>query len=351
MNIARQLTLPGSIALALVSVALAGCLPDDGHEHHHGGSPGNFSRDCRASSECGQGQYCSTYGLCVTIESDAGGRDSVARDAGAGDSRSATGGSIGIGSGGSGGSGGRSTGSGGARVIGGTGGGTVVISGTGGAAGGSTISGVGGCRSNADCPTTDCCVSGACQPNAATPGGPMAPTVCQFNSNCAAGARCRNGACERPCTTNASCGTGDVCSAGFCQTDPVGGTQCVLNSQCATTPPTPASGTALCINGHCNPACAADSDCGPFDRCLAGVCRPDTRPQASCRVNTDCATGQSCVGGTCRFTCVISSDCCACGPATQCRSGFCVTLGEAAPMCALAVDCGSEASCVDALCQ
>ena len=40
-----------------------------------------------------------------------------------------------------------------------------------------------------------------------------------------------------------------------------------------------------------------------------------------------------CVNGACRTSCATNSDCCLCGDAIICPGGFCVTPGEAAPMC------------------
>jgi hypothetical protein len=58
-----------------------------------------------------------------------------------------------------------------------------------------------------------------------------------------------------------------------------------------------------------------------------------------------------CVNGACRTSCATSSDCCLCGDAIVCSGGFCVTPGEAAPVCALALDCGGTQSCIDAVCR
>jgi hypothetical protein len=58
-----------------------------------------------------------------------------------------------------------------------------------------------------------------------------------------------------------------------------------------------------------------------------------------------------CVNGSCRTGCAFDSDCCTCGDASVCHGGFCVTPGEAAPLCRIAGDCASGRSCVDALCQ
>jgi hypothetical protein len=48
---------------------------------------------------------------------------------------------------------------------------------------------------------------------------------------------------------------------------------------------------------------------------------------------------------------VTDGDCCACGDASVCHGGFCVTAGEAAPMCKVGGDCSASHSCIDALCK
>jgi hypothetical protein len=58
-----------------------------------------------------------------------------------------------------------------------------------------------------------------------------------------------------------------------------------------------------------------------------------------------------CVNGACRTGCVTNDDCCKCGDADICHGGFCVTAGEAAPVCAITTQCGSTQSCIDALCR
>jgi hypothetical protein len=105
-----------------------------------------------------------------------------------------------------------------------------------------------------------------------------------------------------------------------------------------------------CINGTCHAACQTDAQCGPKDRCDNGLCTADDRPHPSCKTNSDCANGQMCVDGTCRTGCAFSSDCCSCGGATVCHGGFCVTPGEADPVCSGATDCGASQACVDAVC-
>jgi len=58
-----------------------------------------------------------------------------------------------------------------------------------------------------------------------------------------------------------------------------------------------------------------------------------------------------CVNGACRSACVTSGDCCLCGDAIVCAGGFCVTPGEAAPVCHVTTDCTGTQSCIDALCK
>jgi hypothetical protein len=58
-----------------------------------------------------------------------------------------------------------------------------------------------------------------------------------------------------------------------------------------------------------------------------------------------------CVNGVCRDSCSRDADCCGCGGAVVCRAGYCVSPGEAAPVCTLANDCTNGKSCIDALCS
>ena len=119
----------------------------------------------------------------------------------------------------------------------------------------------------------------------------------------------------------------------------------------ATACSTPTANGGTCINGHCHPGCQSDANCAAGDRCVDGLCRADTRPRPSCRANTDCAAGQMCVGGFCRSACTTDAECCSCGNASICQAGFCVTPGEAAPMCQAATDCPATKSCIDAVCE
>ena len=109
------------------------------------------------------------------------------------------------------------------------------------------------------------------------------PALCRFSSECGAGGRCLNGACQPGCTSSTDCGTGDVCTGGYCQPSTTGGASCVFNFDC------PANHT--CVNGFCHGACATDTDCPAHDMCSAGLCQPDVRPHPSCRSNADCASG------------------------------------------------------------
>jgi hypothetical protein len=149
---------------------------------------------------------------------------------------------------------------------------------------------------------------------------------CRFTQQCAPGARCLDGSCQRPCApgVGVGCGTGAVCKDGFCQPDDRPGGQCVYSSQC------PASGT--CISGTCHPGCDADSDCpNHADVCDRGVCRPDERPQPPCTASAQCGGGNSCVDGLCRPSCTCEADCTAIwGMGATCQRGFCAAPGEAA---------------------
>ncbi len=298
---------------------------------------------CVVSTACSDGRTCPTGFRCdarQTCVPTTGSGGSGVGGAGATGGFSGSAGAGGRGGGlGRGGAGAASAvGSGGARAATGTGG-AATATGSGGAG---ATSGPGSvmCRGNADCAAADCCVSGSCQPRPDT-GAPL----CRFNSECGATGRCRNGACEGACIVAADCGTGDICVGGYCRENPASVGTCVYNVDCGAT----GSG-AVCLNGTCHPACQTDTQCGPHDRCQAGVCQPDRRPQPGCRANVDCGGARICVNAACRTACASNADCCNCGTASVCQGGLCVTPGEAAPQCRVTTECGPLQSCVDAIC-
>jgi hypothetical protein len=189
-----------------------------------------------------------------------------------------------------------------ARTDGGTGSGTSSVSHDGG--GGTTTDALAAC----DAMTTG---STTCAPR------------CRFDQQCGPGARCRDGGCQRPCTSGTSCGTGAVCRDGFCQPDTQAGGQCIYTNQCPT--------SGACINGYCHAGCARDTDCpNHADVCDRGVCRPDQRPLPPCTGNAQCSTGQSCVDGLCRPSCGCDADCAATswGATSVCLRGFCAAPEE-----------------------
>ena len=95
---------------------------------------------------------------------------------------------------------------------------------------------------------------------------------------------------------------------------------------------------------------ALDTDCGPLDRRVSGLCRADDRPRPACAANTDCRGGQMCVNGACRSACRTPAHCCLCGDAIDSAlGGFCVTPGEADPVCRAASECTGTQSCIDAV--
>lgn len=185
-------------------------------------------------------------------------------------------------------------------------------------------------------------VGGSCGPDA---GAPASVPVCQFDNQCGTNARCRNGACERGCTSSLTCGTGQTCAGGYCQAQPPTTTngQCVYDAECGA--------SSTCINGVCHARCQAGATCAsPADRCVDGICQPDVGPRPQCHGATDCATGRACVNAVCRTACAGDVDCCAGTSGAFCRGGVCVTAHEAAPQCRLANQCGVGADCVDGIC-
>jgi hypothetical protein len=169
------------------------------------------------------------------------------------------------------------------------------------------------------------------------------PPVCQFDNQCGTDGRCRDGACERGCTTASSCGTGQVCAQGTCQAPPGAGGQCVYDADCG--------GNATCINGVCHAGCTTNAACGAADRCVDAVCQPDLGPWPQCHASTDCAPGRACVNAVCRTPCAADADCCAGSSGPYCRDGVCVTAHEAAPQCHVSAECGLAQACLDGACS
>jgi len=167
--------------------------------------------------------------------------------------------------------------------------------------------------------------------------------------------------CGEPLANNEFCNSHPDCASGFC--DPV-------DRRCAPSvdpgEPCPSYNHAECKDGYCSdtiptdftPSCDAPADCSAgsgmcdlgLDECVP-VCIPRKNDGQSCTfgANYECLSDQ-CVNGTCRTGCATSADCCTCGDANVCAHGFCVTAGEAAPVCQLAADC-SSGQCIDAVCR
>jgi hypothetical protein len=213
-------------------------------------------------------------------------------------------------------------------------------------AGGGGVSGTGG-PAGATGTTSAGGAGGSCGPDA---GAPATAPVCQFDNQCGTNARCRNGACERACTSSLTCGTGQTCTGGYCRTQPTTTTTttttngaCLYDAECGA--------SSTCINGVCHARCQAGATCASAaDHCVDGVCQPDVGPRPQCHGATDCAAGRACVNAVCRTACTGDVDCCAGTSGVYCRGGVCVTAHEAAPQCRLANQCGAGADCVDGVC-
>jgi len=167
--------------------------------------------------------------------------------------------------------------------------------------------------------------------------------MCRFDNQCGPGGRCRNGLCQRGCTSSATCGTGDICLGGVCQPSPQPGSACLYNSDCP--------GEAACINGTCHQACASAAQCSnPADICDHGLCKPDFKPVPQCRASAECAAGDSCVNAICRTPCWANSDCGAWASGSICEGGFCLLPQEITPECSNNQSCSAGSVCENALC-
>lgn len=169
------------------------------------------------------------------------------------------------------------------------------------------------CSNDADCASSQACISGVCQ--AAN------PTGCSADSECAAGQICQNGACTIPTTTNcggfagltcdptqfclyasdAMCGAADqfgTCAPRPDACDTVYAPVCGCDGQTYSNDCVAASaGTSVFADGECPVYCAADNDCSAGEACVNGICEIDASPL--CAADSDCAVGEACINGVC----------------------------------------------------
>jgi hypothetical protein len=335
----------GLLLTIAITLPLGACMERDRCDSHGWCEDNAPVRVCFYESDCGKGYTCQG-GSCLARppvpppRSDAGAPgDAGGGPVDAGGSRD----------GGLGGAGGSHPTDGGSSGVGGK----VAVdggSGSGGAGGVRPVDAGNGSGGAVGQPSDGGAAPG-CDAGGTGPGCHVHPTpVCQFDNQCGLGGRCLDGECQRPCASVTDCGTGQVCAGGFCGTSTTSGGQCVFNADCGA--------GKTCINGTCHAGCAADADCATqgqaHDRCVAGICQPDTSPQPQCRANLDCVgvhvTEDVCVDAVCRTPCLSDTDCCVGSSGSVCQMGYCLATQEVAPQCRISGDCGGGKACLDAIC-
>lgn len=195
------------------------------------------------------------------------------------------------------------------------------------------------CLSRTDCRSDEICVDGTCTPR--NPEGP-----CVENEDCASDAVCVDGSCLSRCENRTDCNdSSEICRQGLCQ--PI---ECRFNSDCGT--------GELCVDAQCRPRCSDDAGCADGYVCAqpGGYCERD--PAVECRSDAECLAGEVCRGGTCTALCNCNQQCDdgeICNPdATDAEStGVCEDpdAEPEQPTCETDCDCPSGEDCVDGTCQ
>ncbi len=203
------------------------------------------------------------------------------------------------------------------------------------------------CALNSDCAAPARCVEGACRLDCAEDRDCAeglrcdegqcveAVVICRADADCAFAHACLQGTCERIdgfCQQNADCPSGQACAreTNRCVVDD-GGRPCQSVGDCFA--------DELCQGGQCverpEDSCALSSDCGVGQLCQGGRC------VEGCRGDGDCLEGQICEAGQCAEGCALDS---ACPGGQRCLEGRC------AAECALASDCGDGELCREGRC-
>ena len=139
------------------------------------------------------------------------------------------------------------------------------------------------------CPTGTTCnaTSGSCVTNPVT--------MCTSNSECR-NQMCINGACHDACTMDSQCGTGRICRSGVCAVDTSPHPFCTNDSGCQPGHP--------CRGGVCRTTCTTSNECArldvQFQDCVNGYCETANEATSDCMTQSDCNAGQSCTDGVCR---------------------------------------------------
>ncbi len=136
------------------------------------------------------------------------------------------------------------------------------------------------CHYNADCPSQEQCVSGACVK--ASSSCPAPSHACSADADCSS-KQCQNGCCAIVCASRLDCPSGYDCVGGTCQNgNPSAG--CQSDADCAATTATP---RCLASTGACV-ACLGPGDCPAGQTCTGH----------SCVGANGCQSDQSCSGAT-----------------------------------------------------
>jgi hypothetical protein len=227
------------------------------------------------------------------------------------------------------------------------------------------------CTTNAQCASTQTCVSGTCR-TTQTDGGVAG--ACVTNADCGSTQQCANGTCVLRCSlTPEVCGDGidNNCNGVVDEGCPVDGGMmtCASNANCASGQ-TCTSGTCVDLDGGIDggPAvCRVDTDCVAGESCVNGLCERlvdggidagpvdggpiDGGPPDSglvCRVDTDCASFEACISGVCQ---VVDGGIDA-GPVDAGQGDGGIDAGPAdGGVCRTNLDCLTGQLCIAGTCQ
>lgn len=174
------------------------------------------------------------------------------------------------------------------------------------------------CLSDRDCPLGASCSAGLCVGGTGPDGGSATPGACRTDTECAAdGGVCRAGLCGPECLSDRDCALGASCSAGLCVAGPApdGGSPsvCRYNSECAAPLICASFGPSA---GTCVDQCLEDRDCQSLGStalvCEAGACvraPSDGGTPSGCSYNSQCAFNERCALGQCVPQCQVDRDC------------------------------------------
>ena len=159
----------------------------------------------------------------------------------------------------------------------------------------------------ATCPASESCVEGMCR------------RPCR-NSECPAGAQCRNGFCFSITCDNVTCPGDRVCRSGQC-VDACLGVTCPSGEVCKA---------GDCVENNCYGLGCPNGEICKSGQCIADPCK-----------NVNCSQGQFCRDGACVSLCRTET----CAPGEACRDGQC------SPDPCAGVQCANFQRCVEGACQ